>query len=83
VAAEAHERFFRRMLADVQEPTAAFGLLDVQGDGRGMEEARLRLDTPLAEGMRRQARAHGVSPAALCHLAWALVLARTSGRQEP
>ena len=83
VAAEAHERFFRRMLADVQEPTAAFGLLDVQGDGRGMEEARLRLDAPLAQGMRRQARAHGVSPAALCHLAWALVLARTSGRQEP
>ncbi|SDZ62688.1 non-ribosomal peptide synthetase, partial [Delftia lacustris] len=83
VAAEAHERFFRRMLADVQEPTAAFGLLDVQGDGRGMEEARLRLDAPLAQGMRGQARAHGVSPAALCHLAWALVLARTSGRQEP
>ncbi len=82
-AAEAHERFFRSMLADVQEPTAAFGLLDVQGDGRGMEEARLRLDAPLAQGMRSQARAHGVSPAALCHLAWALVLARTSGRQEP
>jgi amino acid adenylation domain-containing protein len=82
-AAEAHERFFRSMLADVQEPTAAFGLLDVQGDGRGMEEARLRLDAPLAHGMRSQARAHGVSPAALCHLAWALVLARTSGRQEP
>ncbi|MDR3017497.1 MAG: amino acid adenylation domain-containing protein, partial [Delftia acidovorans] len=83
VAAEAHERFFRSMLADVQEPTAAFGLLDVQGDGRGMEEARLRLDAPLAHGMRSQACAHGVSPAALCHLAWALVLARTSGRQEP
>ncbi|WP_418515014.1 amino acid adenylation domain-containing protein [Delftia sp. PS-11] len=83
VADGSHELFFRSMLADIQEPTAAFGLLDVQGDGRGMEEARLRLGAPLAQAMRSQARAHGVSPAALCHLAWALVLARTSGRQEP
>ena len=33
------------MLGDVDEPTAPFGLLDVQGDGSGIEEARLALDT--------------------------------------
>ena len=36
---EEHESFFRKMLGDVDEPTAAFGLLDAQGDGSGIEGA--------------------------------------------
>ena len=41
VSPEEHEAFFRQMLGDVEEPTAPFGLLDVQGDGTGIEEARI------------------------------------------
>jgi amino acid adenylation domain-containing protein/FkbM family methyltransferase len=82
VSPEEHERFFRGMLADVEEPTAPYGLLDVWGEGHGMEEARLRVASELAARLRRRARALGVSAASLCHLAWAQVLARLSGRSD-
>ena len=36
----------------------------------------------LARRLRAQARALGVSAASLCHLAWAQVLARTTGRED-
>src|SRR5208282_4791106 len=70
------------MLGDVDEPTLPFGLTDVQGEGRGIEEARVALDAELAQRLRACARALGVSAASLFHLAWAAVLARTSGRDD-
>ena len=82
VSREEHEGFFRRMLEDVDEPTAPFGLLDVRGDGSGIEEARLALDDDLARRLRAHARRLGVSAASLCHLAWAQVLSKVTGRQE-
>src|SRR6202044_2994195 len=82
VSKEEHEAFFRKMLADVDEPTTPFGLFDVQGDGTGIEEARVALETPLAGRVRERARKLGVSAASLCHLAWARVLAKVSGREN-
>jgi amino acid adenylation domain-containing protein len=79
---EEHEGFFRRMLGDVDEPTAPFGLLNVQGDGSEIEEARLEVSVGLARRLRQRARKLGVSAASLCHLAWAQVLARVSGRED-
>src|SRR5258708_22367670 len=70
------------MLGDVDEPTAPFGLLDVRSDGSSIEEAYLGLDSDLSRRMRSHARRLNVSAAALCHLAWAQVLARVSGRQD-
>ncbi|WP_343731865.1 amino acid adenylation domain-containing protein [Duganella sp.] len=77
-----HERFMQSLLGDVEEPTAPFGILDVQGDGIGVEELRLPLDARLAADVRRLAQQLGVSPAAIFHLAWAAVLARTSGKDD-
>ncbi|KPA87224.1 amino acid adenylation enzyme/thioester reductase family protein, partial [Pseudomonas asplenii] len=77
-----HEAFFRDMLGEVDEPTLPFGLQDVQGEGRDIDEASLLLDSRLDQGLRAQARHLGVSAASLMHLAWAEVLGKVSGRQD-
>ncbi|MCF5211488.1 hypothetical protein GIW37_27665, partial [Pseudomonas syringae] len=59
VSREEHEAFFRDMLGDIDEPTLPFGLQDVQGDGRGIEEARQSLDIDLSRRLRVQARQLG------------------------
>jgi len=76
------ERFFRRKLADVSETTAPFGLVDVLGEGIQMDERTESMETRLAERVRSQARELGVSVAAMFHAVWALVIARTSARDD-
>jgi amino acid adenylation domain-containing protein len=82
VSREEHEVFFRQMLGDVEEATAPFGLREVHGDGRGIEQGRLVVDEDLARRLRVQARKLGVSVASLCHLAWGRVLGKVSGRED-
>jgi amino acid adenylation domain-containing protein len=77
-----HQAFFRALLHDVDEPTAPFGLTAVRGSGDRVDEARRRVDGALARRLRAAARALGVSAASVCHVAWALVLARASGRED-
>ncbi|HEY0855956.1 MAG TPA: amino acid adenylation domain-containing protein, partial [Albitalea sp.] len=82
VSRDEHEAFFRKMLGGVTEPTVPFGLTDVQGTGHDIAETHRFVDTALATRMRRCANAAGVTAASLCHLAWAQVLARISGRDD-
>ncbi|KQM19055.1 condensation domain-containing protein [Novosphingobium sp. Leaf2] len=77
-----HDAYFTDLLADVEEPTAPFGLEDVMGDGTGVTEAHLAIPSELALALRAQARRLGVTPASVCHLAFAQVLARLSGRED-
>ncbi|MBD2786349.1 amino acid adenylation domain-containing protein, partial [Xenorhabdus sp. DI] len=82
VPATEHEAYFRTQLADVDEPTAPFGILKVPGDNRAISEDSLLLDPALAKAIRAQARRLGVSPSVLFHVAWAQVLAQTSGHDD-
>ena len=82
VSREEHEAFFTRMLKDVDEPTAPFGLTDAQGDGSRIVEMRREIDSGLSQRLRAEAQKLGVTPATICHIAWALVLARVSGRDD-
>ncbi len=81
-AESGHEAYFRAALGDVEETTAPFGLSDVRGDGSGVAQARSELDPALARRLREQARLRGAGAASVFHLAWALVLARCSGRDD-
>jgi len=76
------EAFFREMLGDVEEPTAPYGLLELQGDGSEIEEARMEMEGMLAWRLRERARALGVSAASLCHVAWGRVLGRVCRRED-
>lgn len=82
VSEQEHEQFFREMLGDISEPTLPFGLQDVQGDGRYIEQYTHHLDSALSRRLKAQARLLGVSAASLLHLAWGQVLAVTSGKQN-
>ncbi|WP_275346325.1 non-ribosomal peptide synthetase [Xenorhabdus bovienii] len=82
VPAAVHEAYFSAQLADIDAPTAPFGMLTIPGDSESIAEARLPLTPGLAEVVRTQARHLGVSPSVLFHVAWAQVLAQTSGRDD-
>jgi amino acid adenylation domain-containing protein len=77
-----HEKFFRTMLGDIDQPTAPFDLLDVRGNGSDAVQAKLRLAPALCADLRRVARSRGVSAACVFHLAWAQVLGRCSARED-
>ncbi|PHM46098.1 Amino acid adenylation [Xenorhabdus mauleonii] len=77
-----HKDYFCNMLADVDSPTAPFGMLDVHSDKREITELSQPLAPALAQALRTQARHQGVSPSVLFHVAWALVLAKISGQND-
>ncbi|NWB98760.1 amino acid adenylation domain-containing protein [Pseudomonas gingeri] len=79
---EIHEDYFSRRLADVEEPTAPFDLLEVQGDGNHIDEAEVQLSDSLSRHIRDLARERGMPAAVLFHVAWAQVLARCTGRDD-
>ncbi|MFJ7794154.1 amino acid adenylation domain-containing protein [Pseudomonas sp. NPDC096950] len=79
---EEHERFFTAMLGDIEEPTLPFGLAEVHLDGAQVGQTHRRVSAELNDRLRTQARRLNVSLASVCHVAFAQVLARTSGQEQ-
>ncbi|WP_416768990.1 amino acid adenylation domain-containing protein [Pseudomonas sp. RHF3.3-3] len=77
-----HEAYFRRLLADVDATTAPYGVLDVHGNGAGIQRSVQHLSEDLSQRVHRSARAQGVPTSVLFHAAWGLVVAATSGRDD-
>ncbi|KAF9991815.1 hypothetical protein BGZ79_003946, partial [Entomortierella chlamydospora] len=79
---ESHEKFFTKMLAEIDTPALPYGVSDVHGDGIDVTEAHYTLPQVLNNRLRDHAKRMGVSLASLCHLAWAQVISRTSGQEQ-
>ncbi len=77
-----HQAFFKSLLGDVDEPTLPYGLREVRGTGADVRECVHALPAELGQRIRERVRREGVSAASLFHLAWALVLAKLSGRED-
>ncbi len=76
------EAFFRDKLGSISEPTAPFNLLDVHGNGGEIVEVNQRLPTALSQHIRTLSRRLAVSPAALFHSVFGLVVGVCSGRDD-
>ncbi|CAO3567132.1 unnamed protein product [Mortierella alpina] len=82
ISQEEHERFFTEMLADIGTPALPFGITDVYGDGAHVTQSKQMLSQDLNIRIRSQAKRLGVSVASLSHVAWAQVVAKTSGQDR-
>ncbi|WP_460860580.1 condensation domain-containing protein, partial [Rheinheimera gaetbuli] len=76
------EAYFRGVLEDVTEATAPFNLMDIQGDGSRIVEVREIIPTDVSMQLRQVAKSLKVSPAALFHSAWAILVGACSGRDD-
>ncbi|KAF9998855.1 hypothetical protein BGZ65_005707, partial [Modicella reniformis] len=79
---EDHERFFTEMLADIDTPSLPFGVTEVHDQDHEIVESHRMLPQDLNDRLRAQAKRLGVSLASVCHLAWGLVISRTSGEDR-
>ncbi|WP_162524173.1 non-ribosomal peptide synthetase [Photorhabdus khanii] len=77
-----YEDYFRRMLANIDEPTAPFNLYDAVQSNTQFDECYRELPDELNASLRNLARHYGVSLASLVHLAWGVLLAKSSGLQK-
>ncbi|MET7794784.1 condensation domain-containing protein, partial [Micrococcus luteus] len=82
VAQSEHERYFAGLLGDVEEPTAPFGLVDVQGDGADTVRVRVPFGPELHARLREVSRRLSTSAATVLHVAWARTLAVVAGRAD-
>ncbi|WP_229531474.1 non-ribosomal peptide synthetase [Planctobacterium marinum] len=74
--------FFREQLADIEETTAPFGLMDVHGNGNNLDIVQFDLPDSLTRSIHAISSKLSVSPAAFFHLAWAAVVASACNKKS-
>ncbi|AXG48486.1 non-ribosomal peptide synthase [Photorhabdus laumondii subsp. laumondii] len=74
--------YFKAKLSDVVETTAPFGLLNVYHDGLEVNSAGELVGPHLAQQIIGLATQQRISTANIFHLAWALVVAKCSGKDD-
>ncbi|WP_387464164.1 amino acid adenylation domain-containing protein [Photorhabdus sp. RM323S] len=82
IGAEEQKAFFDTMLRDYEPAPAPFGADEYLGGDAVVVEAWRPLQEHLCDQIRQQAKAHGVSVAAVFHLAWARLIACLTGRDD-
>ena len=76
------ENYFKSVLGDLEETTAPFNVIDVNGDGTQVVELRASIPDDLSARIRALSKKLKLSPAILFHTAWAMVIAGCSGRDD-
>jgi amino acid adenylation domain-containing protein len=76
------ETYFRQKLGDVDEPTAPYGIAEISEGPQSIHAARLTLAPELVHSLQKQARALNVTADAFLTATCAIVLSRTSGRDD-
>ncbi|MDE9500193.1 hypothetical protein KKJ22_20915, partial [Xenorhabdus bovienii] len=77
---EGQYTFFADLLRDYEPAPAPLGADKYLESNAAVAEAWRSLPEPLNEQIRQQAKTHGVSVAAVFHLAWAKVLSCLTGQ---
>ncbi|KAF9345171.1 hypothetical protein BGX26_003450, partial [Mortierella sp. AD094] len=79
---EAHKQFFTKILAGIDTPALLYGFSDVCHGSIDINESHEILPQDLNDRLRGNAKQLGTSLARICHLAWAQVVAGTSGQEK-
>ncbi|ASA55472.1 non-ribosomal peptide synthetase [Vibrio gazogenes] len=78
---DAHLHYFRELLGDIDEPCDPFGL-QASGDDAHVEATHVAIADDVARTIRELSRRFSISPAALFHLAWGVVVQRATGQDD-
>ncbi|KAF9344293.1 hypothetical protein BGX26_004561, partial [Mortierella sp. AD094] len=81
-SADDHKLFFSKMLVEIDTPAIPFRLPDVGHGNLDVIESQTMLPQDLNDRLRSYADRMKVSVARICHLAWAVVIAKASGQER-
>lgn len=76
------EAYFQKQLADIDESSIPFNLVDTQTDSSQIVEVQKIVPLEFCHQLRQIAKKLKVSPAVIFHAVWGIVIARCSGSND-